>query len=139
MIPLLESPLSRRLYWLRVFRDNITSLLAPFLRQLRWPEVLILAFLAGLSEEVFFRGVLQQEIGLGPASFAFGLLHFVSLPYMVWATLTGLYLGWLLQLTQNLWVPILAHTVVDVVGLCYIRVVVAPRRIPSLPLQDPPT
>jgi membrane protease YdiL (CAAX protease family) len=137
-IPLLESSLGRRWRWLGVFRDNVRSFLAPFLGHLRWSEMLALACLAGLSEEVFFRGVLQQEIGLLPASLAFGLLHTLSLPYMVWATLTGLYLGWLWHWTQNLWVPILTHTVVDFVGLGYIRLVVEPRRLACRASQDPP-
>ena len=64
---------------------------------------------------------------MGPASLIFGLLHAVSLPYMVWATLMGAYLGWLLQFTQNLWVPIMTHTLIDLVGLWYIRLVAVPR------------
>jgi membrane protease YdiL (CAAX protease family) len=138
MIPLLESSLSQRLRWLRIFRENVTSLLAPFFGHLRWPEMLAMAFLAGLSEEVFFRGVLQQEIGLICTSVVFGLFHMVSFPYIVWATLTGLYLGWLLQLTQNLWILIFTHTLVDIVGLGYIKLVVIPRCIASLTSQDPP-
>lgn len=125
MIPLLESSIEWR--WLRVFRNHVRVLLLPLFGHLGWSEILALAYLAGLSEEVFFRGMLQQSIGLIPTSLAFGILHAVSIPYMVWATLTGLYLGWLLQATQNLWVPIFAHTVIDLVGLVYIRLIVASR------------
>ncbi|MEE8304410.1 MAG: CPBP family intramembrane glutamic endopeptidase, partial [Candidatus Tectomicrobia bacterium] len=135
LIPLLESSVGRRLHGLRVIRDNVESLLAPLLGHLRGPEMLALSVLAGFSEEVFFRGVLQQEIGLLPSSLVFGLLHTVSLPYMLWAALVGLYLGWVLQLTQSLWVPIAAHSVIDLVGLCYIRFVVVPRCAVSRSVQ----
>lgn len=128
MIPLLESSLGQRLPGLRGLRQSITSVLAPLLGHMRLSEILVLSFLAGLSEEVFFRGVLQREIGLIPASLAFGLLHAVSLPYVLWATVVGCYLGWLVQLSENLWLPIMAHTVVDIVGMWYIRVVVAPQQ-----------
>jgi hypothetical protein len=106
----------------------VTTLLAGLLGHLRWWEMVALSCLAGLSEEVFFRGILQPEIGLALASLVFGLLHAISLPYVVWATLMGGYLGCLLQLTQHLWVPIITHTLVDLVGLWYIRLVAARRR-----------
>jgi membrane protease YdiL (CAAX protease family) len=125
LILVLESSLNWR--WLCVFRDNVHAFLAPLLGRLQWSEMLALAGLAGLSEEVFFRGVLQQKMGLVPASLVFGVLHALSLPYMIWATLTGLYLGWLLLVTQTLWVPIVTHTVIDFMGLLYIRLVVVPR------------
>lgn len=127
MIVLLESPLCQRVCWLREFREHMTTSFAAFLGALRWPEMVILSGLAGLSEEVFFRGVLQQEIGIVCASLVFGMLHAISLPYVVWATLMGGYLGWLLHVTQTLWVPILTHTIIDIVGLWYIRRVATPR------------
>jgi membrane protease YdiL (CAAX protease family) len=123
----LESPLHRQVCWLREFRQQVIPLLAAFLGRLRWPEMVALSGLAGFSEEVFFRGILQPEIGVGPTSLIFGLLHAVTLPYMVWATLMGGYLGWLLHLTQNLWVPIMTHILIDLIGLWYIRLVAAPR------------
>jgi membrane protease YdiL (CAAX protease family) len=126
MIGLLESPLRQRVRWLQEFREHLTASFAAFLGTLRWPEMVILSGLAGLSEEVFFRGILQQEIGAVLASLVFGMLHAISLPYMVWATLMGGYLGWLLHVTQTLWVPILTHTIVDIVGLCYIRRIAPP-------------
>jgi membrane protease YdiL (CAAX protease family) len=127
MIGLLESPLRQRVRWLQAFHELLTTSFAAFLGALRWPEMVILSGLAGLSEEVFFRGVLQQEIGIVFASLVFGMLHAISLPYMVWATLMGGYLGWLLHVTQTLWIPILTHTIVDIVGLWYIRWSATPR------------
>ena len=127
MIPLLESSVAQRWIGLRDLRDNVDALLAPLLGDLGCFEMVALAVLAGLSEEVFFRGVLQQEIGLLAASLLFGLLHPASIAYMVWAAAVGLYLGYLMHLTQNLWPSIVAHMVIDVVGLCYLRLVAARR------------
>jgi membrane protease YdiL (CAAX protease family) len=39
----------------------------------------------------------------------------------------GAYLGYLAQWSGNLWLPIVAHSVIDLIGLCYIRYIVAAR------------
>ncbi len=127
IIVLLELPASRRCSWGRQAHESLTAVLVPWLRHVHWREILALACLAGLSEEVFFRGVLQQELGLILTAFIFGALHAINIPYMLWAALVGLYLGWLTLLAHNLWLPIVVHTVVDGLGLCYIRFVVVPR------------
>lgn len=138
IILLLEIPACRNWFGIGALYDDIESVLVPLLGYLRWPEIVLLGILAGLSEEIFFRGVVQQEIGLWFASIAFGLLHAVSLAYVLWATVIGLYLGWLMQTTQSLWPSILAHTMVDWVGLCYLRLIVAPRCAqPVLPQASP--
>lgn len=127
MIPLLELPVARRWIGLRCLHDNVESVLVPLFGKLGWFDIVMLSTLAGVSEEVFFRGMLQQEMGLLVASVAFGLLHTVSVPYMIWATIVGLYLGYLVNVTHNLWPAIVAHLAIDVVGLCYLRFIVAPR------------
>ena len=63
----------------------------------------IIALLAGVGEEMLFRGVLQgtisrwirPEIGLVAASALFGLAHLITLMYALAASLMGIYLGWL--------------------------------------------
>jgi membrane protease YdiL (CAAX protease family) len=127
LIPLLEWRVDRYMPGLRGLRQSIHLVLAPLVGRLRWAEVLVLSALAGVSEEVFFRGVLQREIGVILASVIFGLFHAVSLPYVLWAAAVGSYLGWLAQWHGNLSVPIVAHTMIDIAGLWYIRHVVAPR------------
>ena len=127
MIPLLELSTARRWVGLRGLRDNVESLLAPLFGNLGWFDMAMLAVLAGLSEEIFFRGILQQEIGLLAASLVFGLFHTVSIPYVIWAAVVGLYLGYLVDVTHSLWPAIVAHIVIDFVGLCYLRLIVAPR------------
>lgn len=127
MIPLLERSPARRWAGLRSLGDNVESVLAPLFGNLGWFDMVMLSVLAGLSEEIFFRGMLQQEIGLLAASVAFGLLHTVSVAYVIWATVVGLYLGYLAEVTHSLWPAIVAHIAIDFVGLCYLRLIVAPR------------
>lgn len=91
-------------------------------------DLAAIALLAGLGEEMLFRGVLQVVFGrrldnwsaLALASLLFGLLHAITPTYAVLATLMGAYLGWLFMRSDNLLVPILAHTLYDVVALIYL-------------------
>ncbi|MEO8089080.1 MAG: CPBP family intramembrane glutamic endopeptidase [Gemmatimonadales bacterium] len=101
--------------------DELGPLLAP-----RSPVSLVfLATLAGLAEEVLFRGVVQTGLArllpewaaLVLASAGFGLAHFISPAYALLAGLAGLYLGGLFLLQGNLLAPIVAHAVYDVVAL----------------------
>ena len=136
IIPVLETPAARSWVGLRSLRHNVDSLLVPLFGNLSWFEMVLMAVLAGLSEEVFFRGVLQREIGLVAASIAFGLLHTVSVSYVIWAAAVGLYLGFWVHLMQNLWPAIVAHIVIDFVGLCYLRLIVAPRSGRTITTDD---
>jgi membrane protease YdiL (CAAX protease family) len=127
VIPLLEWRVDRHMPGLRGLRQSIHLVLAPLVGRMCLAEVLAISALAGVSEEVFFRGVLQREIGVLLASLIFGLFHAVSLPYVLWAAAVGGYLGCLAQWHGNLSVPIVVHTMIDFVGLLYIRHVVVPR------------
>jgi len=127
VIVLLELRVDRYMPGLQGLRQSIHLVLAPLVGRIRFAEALAISALAGVSEEVFFRGVLQREIGVLLASVIFGLFHAISLPYVLWAAAMGGYLGWLAQWHGNLSVPIVAHTMIDIVGLLYIRHVVAPR------------
>lgn len=97
--------------------------LGGVLSSCRWYELAYVAILAGIGEEILFRGVLQpwmEEIwGRFPAllvsNLLFGLAHSVTPLYAVLAALTGLYLGWILDAggERNLLVPIVVHTAYD--------------------------
>ncbi len=88
-------------------------------------QIAVIALLAGLGEEMLFRGIIQQGLQgwLGPwpglllASFVFGAAHWVSRTYMVFACLMGLYLGLLYWRTDNLLVPIIVHALYDFIAL----------------------
>jgi len=94
----------------------------------RLREIAIVAALAGLGEELLFRGLLQQlaEGYVNPwwalliSSLAFGAAHWVSTTYAVVTTVVGLYLGWLWMTLDNLLVPILVHGLYDLVALALI-------------------
>jgi membrane protease YdiL (CAAX protease family) len=108
----------------RVVRQVETLLQTLFSRA--WPgAVLIVSVLAGVGEELLFRGVIQDGLaGLLPAwialvlaSILFGLAHAVTLAYFVIATVIGLYLGALYWMTDNLFVPVVTHAVYDWIAI----------------------
>ncbi len=119
----------------------LDDLIVPMFKNWSWAELAGISFLAGVGEEMLFRGVLQAAtaewtgdflphspagamagnwIALVAVAIVFGLLHAVSAGYAVLATLMGLYLGWLWMVTDNLAVPIVAHAVYDFLALLYI-------------------
>ncbi len=80
-------------------------------------NLLVMAFMAALSEEIFFRGLLQQlfiknkmnaHVAIVITAILFSVFHlqfFGFIPRMF----LGIVLGYLYYLTQNLWVSIIAH------------------------------
>jgi membrane protease YdiL (CAAX protease family) len=92
--------------------------------RISFPAVLAGGLLAGLGEETFFRGILQNEIGLIPAALIFALAHVgrggFNL-FALWAVIEGLVLGWLYQLTGNLLVPMIVHGLHDAGGMLFAR------------------
>jgi membrane protease YdiL (CAAX protease family) len=87
-----------------------------------------ISVLAGLGEEMLFRGVFQGAFShwLHPwaalvlASVLFGVLHAVTFGYAVLAAIMGAYLGWLWTATDNLLVPAVTHALYDLVVLLFI-------------------
>lgn len=96
----------------------------PLFRGASTGELALLAAVAGLGEEIFFRGVLQREIGLLAASLLFGLAHGPTrslIGLAAWAFLMGLSLGWLYRWSGSLTVPVLVHALYDMAALAYVR------------------
>ena len=94
--------------------------LAPAFRNLKLVDIILLSLVASFSEEVFFRGLLQQVFGIIIASIAFGLLHLPGFKYWVyalWATLSGVLFGFLFVFSGSLWLPISAHAINNVIGM----------------------
>ncbi len=81
----------------------------------------LLAVVSGLGEEMLFRGALQPEIGLVLASIGFGLAHLVPRwPIVLWslyAIVIGFVFGWAFEASGSLWVPVVAHAVVNGINL----------------------
>jgi uncharacterized protein len=96
----------------------------PLFEHVHMWHILLISLLAGLGEELLFRGVLQPIIGLPLASLVFGAVHvggrgFVG--YGVWAACIGALFGWLMVVTGGLLAPIVAHAVYDALALAYVR------------------
>jgi membrane protease YdiL (CAAX protease family) len=84
---------------------------------LRLHHALIFGLLAGVPEEILFRGALQPALGLLVTSLLFGALHAVTFAYFVYATVAAGLLGALALWRGALWAPVAAHTIVDVILL----------------------
>ncbi|OHB67944.1 MAG: hypothetical protein A2V70_17985 [Planctomycetes bacterium RBG_13_63_9] len=111
----------------------VDDLLVPLFRDCRLLELAVISALAGLGEEMLFRGVIQQAVAgwidgpsgtwvaLVVAAILFGLAHQVTFTYAVLAGLIGLYLGgiWLAG-EKNLLLPIVTHAMYDFLALVYL-------------------
>jgi membrane protease YdiL (CAAX protease family) len=112
----------------------VEDFLVPLFARCSIVELALISALAGLGEELLFRGVLQPvligwfgtAIGLLAASAVFGLLHSVTPTYAILATLIGVYFGGLVLWTENLLPPIIAHGVYDFAALVYLTRVAVP-------------
>ena len=104
-------------------RRLLVETLGPGLHRYHWADVFMLAAIAGVSEEILFRGVIQPWIesswgmaaGLIGSNIIFGLVHAVTPLYALMAGLVGLYLGWSLDYggDRNLLTPIIIHGLYD--------------------------
>lgn len=109
--------------WTRVWPSGeaIARALGEAIGDLRPAECTLLALASGFAEEMVFRGALQPEVGLVWASLLFGLAHLVPRwPLVLWtafAVAVGLVLGLAYEWTGSLWVPIVAHVVVNGLNL----------------------
>ena len=106
-------------------RRLVREMVVPMFAGTGWLQIALIAALAGIGEEMLFRGVIQEAIsarfapwlGLLSASILFGLAHPISKAYGVLAGLMGFYLGLLAIVTDNLLVPIIAHGLYDFIAL----------------------
>ncbi len=106
------------------YRHAADFYLQMVLKPLLWPDLIWLGLLPGLSEELLFRGVMLPALGLNESgllvsSLCFGILHLSSFqqwPYVIWATLIGLLLGFSALATGNLLVPIVAHIATNLIA-----------------------
>ncbi len=80
---------------------------------MRYRHALLFGLLAGIPEEILFRGALQPAVGIVIAAMIFGVFHAINLPYFLYATGAGILLGVLAR--GGLWTPIAAHTMIDAV------------------------
>ncbi|HLJ94956.1 MAG TPA: CPBP family intramembrane glutamic endopeptidase [Gemmataceae bacterium] len=102
--------------------------IAPLFRSCTFFDLAVISLLAGLGEEMLFRGALQGSFSrwfdawlvLVCTSVLFGLLHWITPTYAGFATLMGGYLGWLFLESGNLLVPVVVHALYDGFALAYL-------------------
>ncbi len=85
------------------------------LQALQPHHMLLFGFLAGVPEEVFFRGAMQSAWGVAVTAIVFGFLHAATPAYFVYATVAGGLLGLLTVWREGLWAAIAAHIVIDII------------------------
>lgn len=117
----------------------VDELLRPLFAQTTVAEMALISVLAGIGEELFFRGLVQGGIagwigepygpiaGLGAASLVFGLVHPINWAYVVLATAMGLVLGGIWIFSGNLLAPMITHGLYDFLALVWL-VKIDPRR-----------
>jgi membrane protease YdiL (CAAX protease family) len=107
---------------------TVDELLVPLFSELGLWQFALISLLAGVGEELLFRGILQRFLAgslgeiwaIALTSVVFGVAHLVTPLYGVLAGLVSIYLGWLLVRHENLAVPIVTHAMYDFVALAYL-------------------
>lgn len=108
-------------------RGALESFARPIFAGWSSVQILVLSAIAGVSEEVLFRSVVQGGLSgsagamgaLLIASVLFGVAHMVTLGYAIIAGLMSVYIGWLWMQGGNLLIPIVTHAVYDFLALMY--------------------
>jgi membrane protease YdiL (CAAX protease family) len=106
----------------------VDQLLVPLFIRCSLLQLAVVGAVAGIGEELLFRGVMQPLVsdllgniaGVAITSIIFGLLHAVTRTYAVLAFLVSVYLGWLAVATNDLLAPILTHAIYDFFALVYL-------------------
>ncbi len=111
---------------LRKIRQIMLDTMGASMDKLHWVDLLVLAAIAGIAEELLFRGVLQpwmetvwgMTAGLIVSNVVFGLVHAVTPLYALLAGLVGAYLGLSMDYggERNLLTPIVIHGAYDFVA-----------------------
>jgi uncharacterized protein len=131
--------------------------LLPWFRSCNVVELAALSLLAGLGEEMLFRGIVQEYLSqyfdraliewaaseqwaawlaILLTAIVFGLLHAVNWSYALMAAVVGLYLGWLWLASGNLLVPVTAHAAYDFLALVYLIKLRKPRQSVAPPADE---
>ncbi|MDR0748781.1 MAG: CPBP family intramembrane metalloprotease [Tannerellaceae bacterium] len=91
-------------------------------------NLLVIAVIAAITEEFFFRGVLQRivekwvknhHVVIWSVALIFSIIH-IQFSGLIPRLLLGAYLGYLLYWSKNIWVPVWAHfcnNAISVIGM----------------------
>jgi membrane protease YdiL (CAAX protease family) len=105
------------------FRDDIAS---PLVTGLGGQQTLLISVLAGLGEELLFRGVLHIEVGIHLSVLLFAILHFgPEIRRFYWVFLVyiafGYYFAALLMVSGGLLAPMVCHTLYDYLAIRWLE------------------
>lgn len=107
------------------FNKIMGAYAAPLFKNFSLAQVFGVSLLAALGEEIFFRGVLQQLLGLIPASAIFGLGHWAFQKeltvYGLYTMIIGVVLGLVFIKTNYLLVPMIIHFVINFSGIILMK------------------
>jgi len=100
---------------------DISRQLNVFFRNFSYPQIIVISVVAGVGEELLFRGVIQNYLvyltnlwlGIVLAALIFGVLHYLNRSYVVFATLIGVMIGYLYHHTNDLYLVMSLHAVYD--------------------------
>jgi membrane protease YdiL (CAAX protease family) len=103
--------------------QEVTRFLMLIFAPLSLAELAAISALAGLGEEIFFRGAMQPALGWPAANLVFALCHVTRRSWLlgVWALVAGGGLAALAIATDGLLAPIVAHAVYDFAALIWLR------------------
>jgi membrane protease YdiL (CAAX protease family) len=93
-------------------------------RNISVPHLLFLTLFIGFAEELLFRGIIQTRFGIGIASVIFAVLHvrYITKPFLFsFVMIISIGFGLLFEYTQNLFITIFAHFLVDFIMGLYLR------------------
>lgn len=122
----------------RKIRRLVRIFVDMFMRKCSTFQIFLICALAGIGEELFFRGLLHDGIarGIGGttglvigiliSSVFFGLGHLITPTYGVIAFFMSIYFSLLLVFSGNILIPIIAHAMYD---YCVIQYLLKKRRI----------
>jgi len=122
--------LVERLRWEPIvrLRNEIDEKVRPIFSKCKLVDLGLIAFFAGVGEELFFRGWMQAVlvdrsgvvIGILVTSLVFGFLHYLSTAYFIYAFVTSIYLGIIYLVTRNLFIAMAIHAIYDFIALVYL-------------------
>lgn len=109
-------------------RNEMDEKILPIFSNCNLIDLAVIAFFAGVGEELFFRGWMQAVlaersgvlIGVLVTSLVFGFLHYLTTTYAVYAFLTSIYLGIIYLVTGNVFIVMAIHAIYDFAALVYL-------------------
>lgn len=119
------SYLSKKLVFKYNWAKSLCLEFKYMLYDLRHEDIFVFSLVSAISEEIFFRGILLQEIGIIISSLLFGMLHIGSnIKFLIWtfhAIVFGFLFGFLFLLTGTIISPIITHFTINYYNLKFIK------------------